>query len=144
MPHNVNLITTLASALGLALVFGLMFVKLRLPAIVGYLAAGIVLGPFTPGFIADVSLAMQLAEIGVILLMFGVGLHFSLDDLMEVKRIALPGAILQIAVATMLGMGLAAGLGWSIGAGWFSAWRYRWRVPSCCCVRSKTAGRWNR
>ena len=117
MPHNVSLITTIASALGLALIFGFIFAKLRLPPLVGYLLAGIVLGPFTPGFIADAELAGQLAEIGVMLLMFGVGLHFSLDDLMEVKKIALPGAILQITVATMLGMGMAIYLGWGIGAG---------------------------
>lgn len=117
MPHNVSLITTIASALGLALIFGFVFAKLKLPPLVGYLLAGIVLGPFTPGFIADAELAGQLAEIGVMLLMFGVGLHFSLDDLMEVKKIALPGAILQITVATLLGMGLAIFLGWGIGAG---------------------------
>ncbi len=117
MPHNVSLITTIASALGLALIFGFIFAKLRLPPLVGYLLAGIFLGPFTPGFIADAELAGQLAEIGVMLLMFGVGLHFSLDDLMEVKKIALPGAILQITVATLLGMGMAIYLGWGIGAG---------------------------
>jgi CPA2 family monovalent cation:H+ antiporter-2 len=117
MPHNVSLIATIASAFGLALVFGFIAVKLRLPALVGYLAAGIVIGPFTPGFIADTDLATQLAEIGVMLLMFGVGLHFSLDDLMEVKKIALPGAILQIAAATALGMGMAQFLGWGLGAG---------------------------
>ncbi|HYD61083.1 MAG TPA: YbaL family putative K(+) efflux transporter [Noviherbaspirillum sp.] len=117
MPHNVSLIATIASALGLALVFGFIAVKLRLPALVGYLAAGVVIGPFTPGFIADTELATQLAEIGVMLLMFGVGLHFSLDDLMEVKKIALPGAILQIAAATALGMGMAVFLGWGMGAG---------------------------
>lgn len=117
MPHNVSLITTIALAFGLSLVFGFIATKIRLPALVGYLAAGIVIGPFTPGPIADVDLAAQLAEIGVMLLMFGVGLHFSLDDLMEVKKIALPGAILQIAAATLLGMGMATFLGWSIGVG---------------------------
>jgi CPA2 family monovalent cation:H+ antiporter-2 len=117
MPHDITLITTIAAALGLALVFGFLAVRMKLPALVGYLAAGIVLGPATPGFVADVELAGQLAEIGVMLLMFGVGLHFSLDDLLEVKKIALPGAILQIAVATALGMGMAAFLGWSFGAG---------------------------
>lgn len=117
MPHNISLITTIAAALGLALVFGFIAAKMKLPALVGYLAAGIFIGPFTPGFIADLNLATQLAEIGVMLLMFGVGLHFSLDDLMEVKKIALPGAILQIAVATLLGMGMAIFLGWGIGAG---------------------------
>jgi monovalent cation:H+ antiporter-2, CPA2 family len=117
MPHNVSLIATIAAALGLALIFGFIAAKSKLPALVGYLAAGIFIGPFTPGFIADVDLATQLAEIGVMLLMFGVGLHFSLDDLMEVKTIALPGAILQIGVATLLGMGLAYFLGWGLGAG---------------------------
>ncbi|WP_151636224.1 YbaL family putative K(+) efflux transporter [Noviherbaspirillum aerium] len=117
MHHNVSLIATIAAALGLALVIGFIAVKLKLPALVGYLLAGILIGPHTPGFIADVDLATQLAEIGVMLLMFGVGLHFSLDDLMEVKKIALPGAVLQIAVATMLGVGLAMVMGWSIGAG---------------------------
>lgn len=117
MEHNVSLIATIASAFGLALLFGFTAARLKLPALVGYLFAGIVLGPFTPGFIADVDLATQLAEIGVMLLMFGVGLHFSLDDLMEVKAIALPGAILQIAVATLLGLGLAHLMGWSFGAG---------------------------
>jgi monovalent cation:H+ antiporter-2, CPA2 family len=117
MEHNISLITTIAAALGLGLLFGMVAVKLRLPALVGYLAAGVIIGPATPGFVADVQLASQLAEIGVMLLMFGVGLHFSLDDLMEVKGIALPGAILQIAVATLLGMGLAHWWGWSLGAG---------------------------
>jgi CPA2 family monovalent cation:H+ antiporter-2 len=117
MDHNISLITTIAAALGLGLVFGMLAVRLRLPALVGYLAAGVIIGPATPGFVADVALASQLAEIGVMLLMFGVGLHFSLDDLLEVKGIALPGAVLQIAVATLLGMGLAHWWGWGLGAG---------------------------
>jgi len=117
MDHNISLITTVAAALGLGLVFGMLAVRLRLPALVGYLAAGVIIGPATPGFVADVALASQLAEIGVMLLMFGVGLHFSLDDLLEVKGIALPGAVLQIAVATLLGMGLAHWWGWGLGAG---------------------------
>ncbi|HZW23480.1 YbaL family putative K(+) efflux transporter [Noviherbaspirillum sp.] len=117
MHHNVSLIATLAAAFGLALVFGFLAARVKLPALVGYLLAGIVLGPFTPGFIADADLAAQLAEIGVMLLMFGVGLHFSLDDLMEVRKIALPGAVLQIGVATLLGLGIALWLGWSFGAG---------------------------
>jgi len=117
MPHNISLITTIAAALGFGLIFGMIAVRLKLPALVGYLAAGIVIGPATPGFVADVALAGQLAEIGVMLLMFGVGLHFSVDDLLEVRRIALPGAILQIAVATAMGMGLAHLWGWSLGAG---------------------------
>ena len=84
MPHELALINTIAAALGLALVLGFVAARLRLPALVGYLAAGIVIGPFTPGFVADAALAAQLAEIGVMLLMFGVGLHFSLDDLLQV------------------------------------------------------------
>ena len=91
--------------------------RLKLPAILGYLIAGIVIGPYTPGFVADMALASQLAEIGVMLLMFGVGLHFSLDDLMSVKRIALPGAVVQIAVATLMGLGLSWLWGWNLMAG---------------------------
>jgi CPA2 family monovalent cation:H+ antiporter-2 len=117
MDHNISLITTVVAALGLGLVFGMLAVRLRLPALVGYLAAGVIIGPTTPGFVADLALASQLAEIGVMLLMFGVGLHFSLDDLLEVKGIALPGAVLQIAVATLFGMGLAHWWGWGLGAG---------------------------
>jgi monovalent cation:H+ antiporter-2, CPA2 family len=117
MPHDISLITTIAAALGFGLLFGMLAVRLKLPALVGYLVAGIAIGPATPGFIADIKLASQLAEIGVMLLMFGVGLHFSLKDLLEVRRIALPGAILQIAVATLLGMGMAWMWGWSLGAG---------------------------
>ena len=116
MVHSVPLITTIASALGLALVLGFLATKAKLPALVGYLLAGVLIGPFTPGFVADSGIAGELAEIGVMLLMFGVGLHFSLDDLLEVRKIALPGAVLQIAVATALGGGLAAAWGWSLGA----------------------------
>ncbi|MDO9468962.1 MAG: cation:proton antiporter, partial [Thiobacillus sp.] len=117
MPHSVELITTIAAALGLALIFGFVAVRLKLPALIGYLLAGIVIGPYTPGFVADAALAGQLAEIGVMLLMFGVGLHFSLDDLLSVKKIALPGAVVQIAVATAMGMGLAHWWGWDLMAG---------------------------
>ncbi|MGJ9416990.1 YbaL family putative K(+) efflux transporter [Massilia sp. CMS3.1] len=117
MHHEFTLITTIAAALGFGLIFGMLAVRLKLPALVGYLAAGIVIGPATPGFVADVGLASQLAEIGVMLLMFGVGLHFSLRDLLDVRRIALPGAILQIAVATAMGIGMAHLWGWSLGAG---------------------------
>jgi CPA2 family monovalent cation:H+ antiporter-2 len=117
MPHNISLITTIAAALGFGLLFGMLAVRLRLPALVGYLAAGVLIGPATPGFVADVALASQLAEIGVMLLMFGVGLHFSLDDLLEVKGIALPGAVLQITVATLMGIGVTQLWGWSLGAG---------------------------
>jgi CPA2 family monovalent cation:H+ antiporter-2 len=117
MHHELSLITTIAAALGFGLLFGMLAVRLKLPALVGYLAAGIVIGPATPGFVADVGLASQLAEIGVMLLMFGVGLHFSLRDLLDVKKIALPGAVLQIAVATAMGIGMAHLWGWSLGAG---------------------------
>ncbi|HET8706898.1 MAG TPA: YbaL family putative K(+) efflux transporter [Pseudomonadales bacterium] len=115
MPHHVPLITTIASALGLALILGFAAARLKLPALVGYLLAGVLIGPFTPGFVADSALAGELAEIGVMLLMFGVGLHFSLDDLLEVKKIALPGAVLQIGAATALGAGLAFAWGWPLG-----------------------------
>ncbi len=117
MHHDLPLITTIAAALGFGLVFGFIATKLRLPALVGYLAAGIFIGPATPGFVADTALAGQLAEIGVMLMMFGVGLHFSLDDLWEVRKIALPGAVLQIGAATAMGMGLAHWWGWSLGGG---------------------------
>ena len=117
MHHSVPLITTIAAALGLALILGFVAAKLRLPALVGYLVAGIAIGPATPGFVADVQIASQLSEIGVMLLMFGVGLHFSLADLMAVRRIALPGAVVQIGVATLMGWGLAHWWGWSLGAG---------------------------
>jgi monovalent cation:H+ antiporter-2, CPA2 family len=117
VPHDVPLITTIAAALGLALIMGFVAARLKLPALVGYLIAGIIIGPATPGFVADVELSNQLAEIGVMLLMFGVGLHFSLDDLLAVRRIALPGAIVQIAVATLLGIGVTALWGWSLAAG---------------------------
>ena len=115
MPHSVSLISTIAAGLGLALIFGFLAAWMRLPALVGYLLAGVVIGPFTPGFVADAEIAAQLAEIGVMLLMFGVGLHFSLDDLLAVRKIALPGAVVQIAVATALGMGLATLWGWNLG-----------------------------
>ncbi len=116
MPHEISLITTIAAALGLALILGLLVSRLKMPPLVGYLLAGIAIGPATPGFVADVHLAGQLAEIGVMLLMFGVGLHFSVDDLLSVRRIAIPGAIVQIAVATALGMMTAALWGWNLGA----------------------------
>ena len=116
MPHDVSLIATIAAGFGLAMVFGLIAARLKLPPLVGYLLAGIVVSPATPGFVADVGLAGQLAEIGVMLLMFGVGLHFSLADLMAVKKIAVPGAVVQIAVATALGAGVAMLWGWDLGA----------------------------
>jgi monovalent cation:H+ antiporter-2, CPA2 family len=116
MPHSVSLISTIAAGLGLALILGFIAARLKLPALVGYLVAGVVIGPFTPGFVADAAIASQLAEIGVMLLMFGVGLHFSLDDLLSVRKIALPGAVVQMAVATALGMGVAMWWGWSAGS----------------------------
>lgn len=116
MHHELPLITTIAAALGLALVLGFLAARLRLPALVGYLVAGIVIGPFTPGFVADMQLASQLAEIGVMLLMFGVGLHFSLGDLLAVRRIAVPGAVVQMIAATALGVGVAMWWGWTLAA----------------------------
>ena len=107
MEHNVSLITTLAAAFSTALILGFLAERLRLPALVGYPVAGILIGPATPGFVADVGTASQLSDIGVMLLMFGVGLHFSLEDLLAVKRIALPGAVAQMGLATVLGAGMA-------------------------------------
>ena len=115
--HETSLIALLAIGFVLALLFGLLAGALRVSPIVGYLVAGIAVGPFTPGFVADSGLAGQLAEIGVILLMFGVGLHFSIKDLMSVRYIALPGAIAQILTATAIGAGLAHLLGWNFGTG---------------------------
>ena len=114
MGHAVPLITTLAAAFGLALIFGFIAARLKLPALVGYLVAGIIIGPATPGFVADVEIARQLAEIGVMLLMFGVGLHLSFDDLLSVRKIALPGAFVQMAVATALGAAIATHWGWPL------------------------------
>ncbi|SFM41262.1 YbaL family putative K(+) efflux transporter [Nitrosomonas communis] len=115
MPHSTILITTIAVSLGLALIMGIIAQRLKLPVLVGYLLAGMIIGPYSPGFVADIELSNQLAEIGIILLMFGVGLHFSLDDLLAVRRIALPGAIAQIAMATVLGAMIAISWDWSIG-----------------------------
>ncbi len=117
MPHESSLIATIAVGLAFAFVGGFIAARLHLPPLVGYLLAGIAVGPFTPGFVADVTLAPQLAEIGVILLMFGVGMHFSVHDLWAVRAIALPGSIAQIVVATTLGVGIAFSWGWSLGAG---------------------------
>jgi CPA2 family monovalent cation:H+ antiporter-2 len=117
MEHSIPLISTLAAAFGVALIFGFIAERIKVPALVGYLIAGIVIGPGTPGFVADVHLASQLSEIGVMLLMFGVGLHFSLKDLFAVKRIALPGAVVQMGIATLLGMAVALYWDWSWGEG---------------------------
>ncbi len=137
MPHDTTLIGTVVAGLGVAFLMGALAHRLRISPIAGYLLAGILVGPFTPGFVADTGLAMQLAEIGVILLMFGVGLHFSLKDLLSVRRIAVPGAIAQIAVATALGMMLGLWLGWSIEAARSLGSRCRSRAPSCCCARCR-------
>lgn len=117
MPHDTPLITMLALAFVIAFAFGMIAQKFRLSPLVGYLLAGIAVGPYTPGYVADTVLAQQLAEIGVILLMFGVGLHFSPSDLMRVRWIAIPGALAQILVATILGLLVAQVFGWSFGGG---------------------------
>ncbi|HKV00293.1 MAG TPA: YbaL family putative K(+) efflux transporter [Vineibacter sp.] len=117
MPHHTPLIETIVAGIGLAFVLGAVANRLRLSPLVGYLVAGVLVGPHTPGFVADQTLAPELAEIGVILLMFGVGLHFSLKDLMSVKAIAIPGALVQIGFATLLGMALSWAMGWGLGAG---------------------------
>jgi CPA2 family monovalent cation:H+ antiporter-2 len=117
MHQETALLATIAVGLALAFIFGFAAARLGLPPLVGYLVAGVAVGPFTPGFVADSGLAGQLAEVGVILLMFGVGLHFSVRDLLAVRRIAVPGAIAQIVVATVLGAGVARLWGWNIGAG---------------------------
>src|SRR5687767_4910926 len=117
MPHESKLIALIAIGFVLALGFGFLAARVRLPPLVGYLIAGIAVGPFTPGFVADAGLAAQLAEIGVILLMFGVGLHFSIEDLLAVRRIAVPGAIVQSVVATGLGALVCYLWGWSWGSG---------------------------
>src|SRR5262245_52158642 len=115
--HSFDLILTLAGGLSAALLFGYVTQRAGLSPIVGYLLAGVAVGPNTPGFVADISLAEQLAEVGVILLMFGVGLQFHVDELMAVWRVALPGAVAQSTVATFLGALLAQQLGWSWSSG---------------------------
>jgi CPA2 family monovalent cation:H+ antiporter-2 len=117
MHHDTPLLTTLVLGLGLAYLFGMLAQRFKMPPLIGYLVAGICVGPFTPGPLANQELATELAEIGVILLMFGVGLHFSIKDLLSVKKIAIPGAIVQIAIATLMGMGLAHLMGWPWGQG---------------------------
>jgi CPA2 family monovalent cation:H+ antiporter-2 len=117
MPHHSPLIATIVIGLVLAFVLGAIAHRLKASPLVGYLLAGVLIGPFTPGYVANQQMADQLAEIGVILLMFGVGLHFSLKDLLSVRAIAIPGAVAQIALATLLGMALAYGFGWTFGAG---------------------------
>ena len=134
MPHETTLIATIVMGLVLAFALGFLANRLRLPPLVGYLLAGVAVGPFTPGYVADTGLAQQLAEIGVILLMFGVGLQFSVGDLMAVRRIALPGAVAQIATATAIGVGsLSRGAGGSVPAS-SSASHSRSRVRWCSCA----------
>ena len=140
MLHETPLIAMIVAGIVLAFLFGTVAQRLRISPLVGYLLAGVAVGPFTPGFVADAGLAAELAEIGVILLMFGVGLHFSLNELLAVRRIAIPGAIAQIAVATLMGAGLAAALGLVASGGH----RVRARAllspaPSCFCARSRSA-----
>lgn len=117
MHGDLTLVTTIAVALGTALVAGFLALRVGLPAIVGYLVAGVLIGPATPGFVANGDLAHQLSEIGVMLLMFGVGLHFSLEDLKEVRRIAVPGALAKILLTTLVGLAVAQSFGWTVGAG---------------------------
>src|SRR5215218_7084472 len=117
MPHYSPLVSTIVVGLVLAFAFGAIAHRFKASPLVGYLLAGVVIGPFTPGFVADQNIANELSEIGIILLMFGVGLQFSLHELLSVRAIAVPGALVQIAVATALGVGLGKILGWSLGAG---------------------------
>jgi CPA2 family monovalent cation:H+ antiporter-2 len=117
MTHDVTLIGTVAVGLALAFGFGFLAQRLRLPPLVGYLVAGVVVGRFISPEIADGALAGQLAEIGIMLMMFGVGLHFSVSDLLAVRRLAIPGAVGQIAIATAIGIGISQAWGWSLGAG---------------------------
>jgi CPA2 family monovalent cation:H+ antiporter-2 len=117
MQHDTPLITMIVAGLVLAYIFGMIANRFKMPPLVGYLFAGMLAGPYTPGFVADQALSAELAELGVILLMFGVGLHFSLKDLLSVRALAIPGALVQIAFATLLGLGLATLLGWGLGAG---------------------------
>lgn len=113
MNHSVPLISTIATALGLALLMGFIANKLKLPTIVGYLLAGVLIGPFTPGFVGNAEIAAELAEIGIMLLMFGVGLHFSLDHLLATSKVSLPGALIQITVATLMSLSVALLWGWN-------------------------------
>jgi CPA2 family monovalent cation:H+ antiporter-2 len=115
--HDIPLLINIAVALVVAFVGGFLVRRIGLPPIVGYLLAGVAIGPFTPGFVGDIDTISQLAELGVIFLMFGVGIHFSLRDLWQVRDIAIPGALGQMALATALGFGLSQLWGWSAGAG---------------------------
>jgi CPA2 family monovalent cation:H+ antiporter-2 len=130
MPHHTPLISTIVAALVLAFILGAIANRFRVSPLVGYLLAGVLTGPFTPGFVADQG-AADLAEIGIILLMFGVGLHFTLSDLLSVRTIAVPGALVQIAGATVMGLGLAWVLGWTVAPVSSSGWRCRSPARSC-------------
>src|SRR4051812_32373436 len=144
LPHDVSLISTIAVGLAFAFVGGYVAVRLGLPPLVGYLLAGVAVGPFTPGFVADAKLAPQLAEIGVILLMFGVGMHFSVRDLLAVRNVAVPGALVQVA-AVALTCGMTRLWGWSLGPrAWSLGWLCRWRARSCCCALWKRRAFWSR
>ena len=141
--HGTSLITTIAAGLVLAFGFGLAAHRLHISPLVGYLLAGILVGPFTPGFVADQELANQLAEIGVILLLFAVGLHFSVADLISVRATALPGAIGQLAVSTLLGTALAWSFGWAADAGLLcSAWPLPAAAQSSSRNRCRSTGCW--
>ena len=135
MEHNIPLVTTIAAGFGVALILGFIAERLNIPALVVYLVAGILIGPTTPGFFADVHIASQLSEISVMLLMFGVWLHFSLSDLMAVECIAILGAVVQMTLATLLGMGLAWWWDWSWGAGLIFGLSLSAPAPSCCSRR---------
>jgi CPA2 family monovalent cation:H+ antiporter-2 len=117
MPHDISLISTIAIGFALALICGFLATRLGSSPLVGYLVAGVAVGPFTPGFVADRASTGQLAEIGVMLLMFGVGLHFSVADLLAVRRVVIRGAVSEIVIATSIGLGLTLAWGWSVGAG---------------------------
>ncbi len=141
MPHDTPLIATVVAGLGLAFVFGAIAQRFRVPPLVGYLVAGVLVGPAHPASSPIRRWPLELAEIGVILLMFGVGLHFSLKDLLSVRAIAVPGAIVQIAVATLLGAGLAWALGWTHRRGPRVRPRAVGRdAPWCCCAPCRSAG----
>ena len=140
MSHHTPLISTIVIGLVLAFGLGVLAQRIKISPIVGYLLAGVVMGPFTPGYVGDQNIANQLAEIGVILLMFGVGLHFSLDDLLSVRGIAIPGAVVQIATATILGMAWLTCLAGAWAAGLSSGLPCRWRARWCCCAPCRKDG----
>lgn len=128
---GLGLLGQLALVLAFAVIGGFTATRLRLPAIVGFLAAGLAAGPFTPGFIADVKLAQELGGVGIVILMFGVGLHFSLNDLLAVRAIAIPGALIQSLLTTLLGSARGSSSAGRSAPGWCSAFRCPWPAPSC-------------